>query len=113
MAATSRHNLLVAASSRIEAQAGNPNHDALIAAGGGVTTLEQMHRLVRNGADKVIINSAAIDNPHLLEEGASHFGAQAMLASIDVRSKPDGRPRRRPTPVSASATASNALVARP
>jgi cyclase len=61
-----------------------------IAAGGGVTTLEQMHRLVRNGADKVIVNSAAIDNPHLLEEGASHFGAQAMLASIDVRSKPDG-----------------------
>lgn len=55
-----------------------------IAVGGGVTTVEQMHELVRNGADKVVINTAALDNPGLIAEGAHHFGNQCMLVAIDA-----------------------------
>lgn len=61
-----------------------------IAAGGGVTTIAQMHTLVRNGADKIIINTAALDTPSLITEGAHQFGSQCMLVSIDARRRPDG-----------------------
>lgn len=56
-----------------------------IAAGGGVTTIAQMHDLIRSGADKIIINTAALENPTLVSEGAAHFGSQCMVMSIDAR----------------------------
>lgn len=53
--------------------------------GGGVRTVEDMYRLLRAGADKVSINTAAVLNPHLIEEGARRFGSQCIVLSIDAR----------------------------
>lgn len=61
-----------------------------IAVGGGVTTVEQAHDLVHGGADKVIINTAALENPSILTEGALLLGSQCMVASIDVRRSDSG-----------------------
>ena len=57
--------------------------------GGGIQTVEQMDELLRCGAEKVSINTAAVDNPDLLTEAAERFGSQCVVASIDAR-KRDG-----------------------
>ena len=44
-----------------------------------------MYNLLRAGADKVSINSAAVRNPKLIEEGAEHFGSQCIVVAIDAR----------------------------
>lgn len=53
--------------------------------GGGVRSVSDIDRLLRNGADKVGINTAAIARPELLAEGAARFGAQCIVLSIDAR----------------------------
>ena len=53
--------------------------------GGGVRTVEDINALLRAGADKVAINSAAYDNLSLITEGAKLFGSQCIVASIDCR----------------------------
>jgi imidazole glycerol-phosphate synthase subunit HisF len=53
--------------------------------GGGVRTVEDMRRNLMAGADKVSVNSAAVARPELLTEAADRFGAQCVVASIDVR----------------------------
>lgn len=53
--------------------------------GGGVRTVDDIDNLLRNGADKVGINTAAIARPELLSEGASRFGAQCIVLSVDAR----------------------------
>lgn len=53
--------------------------------GGGISRFEQVQRLLRVGADKISINSAAYDNPALITEIASQHGVQCVVASIDVR----------------------------
>ena len=53
--------------------------------GGGVRSADDVGRALRSGADKVSINSAAIDRPEVLTEAADRFGAQCVVASIDVR----------------------------
>ncbi|MBL8806878.1 MAG: imidazole glycerol phosphate synthase subunit HisF [Rhodospirillales bacterium] len=58
---------------------------APLAAGGGLSSVAQMRDLLSAGADKLIVNRAFHDKPGLVTEGASHFGSQAMIASIDVR----------------------------
>jgi imidazole glycerol-phosphate synthase subunit HisF len=58
--------------------------------GGGITGVEQIAGLLRAGADKVSINSAAYHAPQLIDEAAARFGAQCVVASIDVRQLPDG-----------------------
>lgn len=58
--------------------------------GGGVTRLEQVRRLLRAGADKVSVNTAAYETPELITEIAHQFGVQCVVASIDVRSQADG-----------------------
>ena len=60
-----------------------------IAAGGGIKTLNDVENLIRNGADKVIINSAAHSNPEVINEGAKEFGDQAIVISIDVKKLDD------------------------
>jgi len=60
--------------------------------GGGIQTVEQMDTLLRSGAEKVSINTAAVDNPTLLSEGAAKFGAQCVVLAIDARRSKD-RPR--------------------
>jgi cyclase len=59
--------------------------------GGGVRTAGDMARALRGGADKVSINSAAIDNPSVLSEAAERFGSQCVVASIDAKRTDDGR----------------------
>jgi cyclase len=58
--------------------------------GGGIRDVDGMWRLLQAGADRVIINTAAIENPKLVSEGADRFGRQCMVVSIDYRRKPDG-----------------------
>ena len=53
--------------------------------GGGVRTADDMRAMLRAGADKVSINSAAIRNPDLINEGAERFGSQCVVLSVDVR----------------------------
>ncbi len=57
--------------------------------GGGVKTVEDIHKLLLAGADKVVINTAAVDNLKLIEEGAKIFGAQCIVVSIDFRKHED------------------------
>lgn len=53
--------------------------------GGGIRTIEDMREMLRSGADKVSINTAAIKNPSLITEGSRAFGSQAVVVAIDVR----------------------------
>ena len=53
--------------------------------GGGVRTVADVRTLLRAGADKVAINTAALDDPDLLRRAADEFGAQAVVAAIDAR----------------------------
>lgn len=58
--------------------------------GGGITRIEQVQRILRAGADKVVVNTAAYAHPNLISEIANRHGAQCVVASIDVRAH-DGR----------------------
>lgn len=58
--------------------------------GGGVKTLEDFRVLLSNGADKVSINTAAIESPRLIREAADAFGSQCVVVSIDFKKEPDG-----------------------
>ncbi|MCA0331281.1 MAG: imidazole glycerol phosphate synthase subunit HisF [Actinobacteria bacterium] len=58
--------------------------------GGGVRTVDDVDRLLRNGADKVGVNTAAIARPELLSEAAHRFGSQCVVLSVDARRCPDG-----------------------
>ena len=58
--------------------------------GGGVRTVEDVDRLLRAGADKVGVNTAAIARPELIEEIAERFGRQVLVLSADVRRCPPG-----------------------
>jgi cyclase len=60
--------------------------------GGGIGSLEEIERLLKSGADKVSINSAAIADPSFVTRGASRFGDQCIVVSIDYREE-DGRRR--------------------
>ena len=53
--------------------------------GGGIHELQDVDRLLNAGADKVSINSAAIKNPHLVDDIARHFGSQVCVVAIDAR----------------------------
>ena len=53
--------------------------------GGGIRTVDDMANALRAGADKVGINSAAVQRPEIMTEGARRFGAQCIVASIDAR----------------------------
>lgn len=53
--------------------------------GGGLRSVEDMYTMLRAGADKISINSAAIANPNLIRAGAEKFGSQCIVVSIDAR----------------------------
>jgi len=59
--------------------------------GGGIFHIDHVTRLLEAGADKICINSAAFDHLGLLTKTANRFGAQCVVASIDVRRLPDAR----------------------
>lgn len=57
--------------------------------GGGINTLEDMKRMLRSGADKVSLNTAAVNNPKLISEGSDFFGAQCIVVAIDAKYDPE------------------------
>ena len=58
--------------------------------GGGIRTIDDFKRLLRAGADKISVNSAAVKNPLLLSEAADKFGSQCVVAAIDAKRCADG-----------------------
>lgn len=58
--------------------------------GGGIRTTEDMKAILREGADKVSVNSAAINRPELIAEGAERFGSQCVVVAIDARRRDQG-----------------------
>jgi cyclase len=58
--------------------------------GGGVRTADDMRAMLRAGADKVSVNSAAVRNPDLINEGAKRFGSQCVVLSVDVKRRASG-----------------------
>lgn len=58
--------------------------------GGGIRTVEDFKLLLREGADKISVNSAAIMRPELISEAADKFGSQCVVVAIDARRRPDG-----------------------
>jgi imidazole glycerol-phosphate synthase subunit HisF len=61
--------------------------------GGGVTTLDDINRLLQAGADKVSVNTAAVEDPAFVKRGATAFGDQCIIVAIDYAHQPDGRHR--------------------
>ena len=63
--------------------------------GGGIRTVDDVDTMLRAGADKVSVNTAAIARPEVLEEMSRRFGSQCIVLSVDARTVPDGE---QPTP---------------
>jgi cyclase len=61
-----------------------------VSVGGGVRTVEDARRLLRAGADKVSVNTAAVNDPDLLSRLADAFGSQAVVCAVDAKARPDG-----------------------
>lgn len=59
--------------------------------GGGIRNVDDVRRLLQVGADKVAVNTAAVDTPHLVRQIADRFGTQCVVVSIDVRRHADDR----------------------
>lgn len=58
--------------------------------GGGIRTVEDFKVILREGADKISINSSAINNPQLISEAADKFGSQCVVVAIDAKRRADG-----------------------
>ena len=58
--------------------------------GGGIRSVEDMKAILREGADKISVNSAAILRPELIAEGAERFGSQCIVVAIDARRRKEG-----------------------
>ena len=58
--------------------------------GGGIRTVDDFKKLLREGADKISVNSAAIDRPQLITAAAEKFGSQCVVVAIDARRRDDG-----------------------
>ncbi|MFD1957053.1 imidazole glycerol phosphate synthase subunit HisF [Paenibacillus thailandensis] len=57
--------------------------------GGGISHVDDMKRLLRAGADKIAINTSAVKNPALIQEGARKFGSQCIVVAIDAKYNPE------------------------
>ncbi len=58
--------------------------------GGGISSIEQIRDLLSNGADKISLNSAALDNPDLITQAAKAYGSSCVVLAIDAKKMPDG-----------------------
>lgn len=58
--------------------------------GGGIRTVDDFKNLLREGADKISINSSAIENPRLISDAADKFGSQCVVVAIDAKRREDG-----------------------
>ena len=57
--------------------------------GGGIRSIEDINKLLNSGADKVSINTAAVNNPKLVDESSKKFGSQCIVIAIDAKKKDD------------------------
>ena len=58
--------------------------------GGGLRSTDDMRLMLESGADKITVNTAAVERPELISEGARRFGSQCIVVAIDARTEPDG-----------------------
>ena len=58
--------------------------------GGGIRSIEDIRNILRAGADKISLNSAAVNNPELIQQGAQQFGNQCMVLAVDGKKRKDG-----------------------
>ena len=58
--------------------------------GGGIRTVDDFRQILREGADKISVNTAAILNPDLISDAADKFGSQCVVLAIDAKRRPDG-----------------------
>ncbi len=58
--------------------------------GGGIRTVDDFQEILRAGADKISVNSAAVKNPQLIAQAAEKFGSQCVVLAIDGKSRPEG-----------------------
>lgn len=79
-ASSDDRNIMVEVVERTAAQVFIP-----LTVGGGIRTVEDMYRMLRAGADKISINTAAVLNPQLITDGAKRYGSQCIVLSIDAR----------------------------
>ena len=61
-----------------------------VSVGGGIRAVEDARRLLRAGADKISINTSAVENPALLSDAADAFGSQCVVVAIDAKARADG-----------------------
>lgn len=61
-----------------------------LAYGGGIQSIEDINNVMNTGVEKVVINSAAIENSRLIQNAANQYGSQSIVVSIDVKKKGDG-----------------------
>ncbi|MBX7158443.1 MAG: imidazole glycerol phosphate synthase subunit HisF [Verrucomicrobiae bacterium] len=59
--------------------------------GGGIRTLDDIHALLQAGADKVSINTTAIQNPHFIQQAAERFGSQCIVLAMDAKKNPNNK----------------------
>lgn len=59
--------------------------------GGGIRSVEDIRKMLKAGADKVSLNTAAVKNPDLIAEGAKRFGSQCIVLAVDARQVADGK----------------------
>src|SRR5215210_4512128 len=62
--------------------------------GGGVRSIDDVRRLLNAGADKVSINTAAVQNPQLVSDASGRFGAQCIVVAVDAKRVTDSQPLR-------------------
>ncbi len=62
-----------------------------VTVGGGIRTVEDMHRMLMAGADKVGVNTAAVSNPSVISDGSRAFGSQCIVVAIDAKRRIDGK----------------------
>ncbi len=79
-ASSDERNIMVDVVERVARQVFIP-----LTVGGGIRTVDDMYRMLRAGADKVSINTAAVQNPDLIKDGAHRFGSQCIVVSMDAR----------------------------
>jgi len=80
-----KRDIMLEVASRVAEQVFIP-----ITVGGGVRTVADMRALLKTGADKIFINTAAFENPGLITEGADRFGAQCIVVAMDAKRRPEG-----------------------
>jgi cyclase len=58
--------------------------------GGGIRSVEDMQKILKAGADKISINTAAVMDPNLIRDGALHYGSQCIVVAVDIKREGDG-----------------------